>query len=442
MKQTAWLLAAVCIALLTGCVSTQKYQQALADLESARQANEQTASAFDAYKTRAQKIQEDLESTIAQLRGDMDEQKQVNSQLQDERSQILLERNDLQRKAQELDDHAKDLTTRLAAEQTQVAKLRDDKQRLMAGTTTAQEEIERMQKRIGELEVEEARARDLEQRLSGRGKELLAVTERLGVLDAQARDLERQVAQRDSELARLREEMERNVASLTTERDQLLAERDSLIAERDGLVAERDGLVTSLETKEDRLRAEAAEKARLERERQAKEEEIRRLTQTHDELKHSLEAEIAKGDIRIKQVRDRLTINMVDRVLFDSGRAFVKPAGLKVLKQMSDILKSVDDKQIRIEGHTDNVPIGVKLQDRFPTNWELSTARATSVVRYLIEKGEIDPDNISAVGYADTRPIASNDDEAGRQVNRRIEIVLYPKDLKDIASEIGASVEN
>ncbi len=403
MKHSAWLLAAVCTALLTGCVSTQKYQDAVGDLKAAR-------SEHEAYKAEAEKAQQTLEGTIAQLQRDIEEQKQINAQLQDERSQVLLERNALQRKVQELDDHAKDLTTRLAAEQSQVAKLRDEKQRLMAGTTTAQEEIERMQKRIGELEIEEARARDLEQRLNERGQELLAMNERLGVLDAQAQDLHRQVSQRDNELERMRQEMQ--------------------------------GLTAALESKEDMLRAEAAEKERLEAERLAKEEEIQRLTQTHDDLRNSLEAEIAKGDIRIKQVRDKLTINMVDRVLFDSGRAFVKPAGLKVLKQMSDILKSVDDKQIRIEGHTDNVPIGIKLQERFPTNWELSTARATSVVRYLIEKGEIVPDNISAVGYADTRPIASNEEEAGRQVNRRIEIVLYPKDLKDLASEIGSSNEN
>ncbi len=403
MKHSAWLLAAVCTALLTGCVSTQKYQDAVGDLKAAR-------SEHEAYKAEAEKAQQTLEGTIAQLQRDIEEQKQINAQLQDERSQVLLERNALQRKVQELDDHAKDLTTRLAAEQSQVAKLRDEKQRLMAGTTTAQEEIERMQKRIGELEIEEARARDLEQRLNERGQELLAMNERLGVLDAQAQDLHRQVSQRDNELERMRQEMQ--------------------------------GLTAALESKEDMLRAEAAEKERLEAERLAKEEEIQRLTQTHDDLRNSLEAEIAKGDIRIKQVRDKLTINMVDRVLFDSGRAFVKPAGLKVLKQMSDILKSVDDKQIRIEGHTDNVPIGIKLQERFPTNWELSTARATSVVRYLIEKGEIVPDNISAVGYADTRPIASNEEEEGRQVNRRIEIVLYPKDLKDLASEIGSSNEN
>jgi len=187
---------------------------------------------------------------------------------------------------------------------------------------------------------------------------------------------------------------------------------------------------------EERLKAEQSEKARLEQERAAKEAEVQRLTRTHEELTKSLEAEIAKGDIKIKQVRDRLTINMVDRVLFDSGQSQVKQTGLKVLKQVSDILKNVADKQIRIEGHTDNVPIGARLKERYPTNWELSTARATSVVRYLIEDGGVDRANLSAVGYADTKPMAGNDTEEGRTANRRIEIALYPKDLSEIAGQL------
>jgi len=195
-------------------------------------------------------------------------------------------------------------------------------------------------------------------------------------------------------------------------------------------------LQASIAQEKDRLKAEEAEKASLEQERAAKEAEIQRLTKTHEDLTKSLEAEIAKGDIKIRQVRDRLTINMVDRVLFDSGQAKVKPAGLKVLKQVSDILKKVADKQIRIEGHTDNVPIRGKLKERYPTNWELSTARATNVVRYLIEEGGVDQVNLAAVGYADTRPVASNDGEEGRTTNRRIEITLYPKDLSEIAGEM------
>ena len=88
-----------------------------------------------------------------------------------------------------------------------------------------------------------------------------------------------------------------------------------------------------------------------------------------------------------------------------------------------------------IEGHTDNVPISAKLKGRFKSNWELSTTRATTVVRYLIDQGSVDRQHLSAVGYADTQPHASNDTEEGRSANRRIEIVLYPKDLNEIAGQ-------
>ncbi len=171
-----------------------------------------------------------------------------------------------------------------------------------------------------------------------------------------------------------------------------------------------------------------------ESERAAKEAEVRRLTETHEKLKRSLESEIEKGDVRIKQVRDRLRINMIDQILFDSGKAKISTAGLEVLHRVSEVLKSVTDKQIRIEGHTDTVPIGPKIVSRFPTNWELSTARATSVVRYLIDKGGLEKTHLAATGYAYNRPVASNKTPDGREQNRRIEVVLYPKDLSEIAS--------
>ncbi|MCM3901469.1 MAG: OmpA family protein [Pyrinomonadaceae bacterium] len=191
--------------------------------------------------------------------------------------------------------------------------------------------------------------------------------------------------------------------------------------------------VTRLQRGEEAL---AAEKERLEKERAAKEAEIERLTRTQQELSKSLQAEIERGDITIKQVRDRLTINMVEKVLFNSGQAQVKPAGLKVLTQVSDVLKNVTDKQIRIEGHTDNVPIGVKLREKFPTNWELSTGRATNVVRFFIDRGGVNRERLEAVGFADTRPVASNDTDEGRTDNRRIEILLYPRDLSQVVGEV------
>ncbi|ALA58920.1 OmpA family protein [Nitrospira moscoviensis] len=334
------------------------------------------------------------------------------------------------------ENRARDLTAKLEAEQNKVAALQQDKQRLMGGTTTAQEEIARLQKRAGELETDAARAKDLERRLSERDQ-------LIGTLRQEAAD-RNVIAAKAALLAEDQEKTKQRVAALTNELAALGEEASRLKQEREQLAAkleeaarvkqEREQLAANLEEARRRLKAEEAEKARLEQERAAKEAEIQRLTKTHDDLAKSLQDEIAKGDIKLKQVRDRLTINMVDRVLFDSGQAQVKPAGLKVLKQVSDVLKKVADKQIRIEGHTDNVPIGVKLREKFATNWELSTARATSVVRYLIEEGGIDRTMISAGGYADTRPVESNDTEAGKSSNRRIEIVLYPKDLAEIVN--------
>jgi chemotaxis protein MotB len=266
-----------------------------------------------------------------------------------------------------------------------------------------------------EREALAARSSELQSRLDGLEKENGQLNSELGNVRGHITDLEQKLASGSAsaqeEIAKLQKqasELEANAARIAKEREQLRQEQSQLAAT-------------------------------LEQERLAKEEEIKRLTRTQEELSKSLQDEIAKGNITIQQVRDRLTINMVDRVLFDSGQAQVKPAGIKVLKQVADVLNKITDKQIRIEGHTDNVPISSKLQNRFKTNWELSAARATTVVRYLIDQGGVDRQYLSAVGYADTHPLASNDSEEGRSSNRRIEIVLYPKDLKEIAGQVETS---
>jgi len=255
-----------------------------------------------------------------------------------------------------------------------------------------------------------------------------------------------QIAALEEEKAKLSSELvstQSAAAGLQNDKQMLITKATGTSEELAGLQKRMGELETQISDREIAIgklkqggEALAAEKARLEKERAAKEAEIQRLTKTQEDLTKSLKAEIERGDIKIKQVRDRLTINMVEQVLFNSGQALVKPEGLTVLKNVSDVLKNVDDKQIRIEGHTDNVPIGVKLRGKFPTNWELSTARATNVVRYFIEKGGVDRENLEAVGYADTRPVASNETDEGRTANRRIEIALFPKDLSAIVSEI------
>ncbi len=157
-----------------------------------------------------------------------------------------------------------------------------------------------------------------------------------------------------------------------------------------------------------------------------KEEEIQRMNSAHEQLVKELQAEIQNKEIQITQLADRLSVSMVDKILFPSGEAEITPAGLKVLERVGNIIKNVQDKIIRVEGHTDNVPIAARLQKQFPTNWELSTARATNVVRFLQDKVGMDPTRLQAVGLSEYHPVASNDTPAGRSQNRRIEIALLP----------------
>ena len=286
------------------------------------------------------------------------------------------------------------------------------------------------------LDQEATERKAAEQQAASLAKEREALAAHSSELQAALDGLEKENGQLNSELG--------NVRGQITDLEQKLANGSASareeIAKLQKQASELEGNAARIAKEREQLRQEQSQLATtLEQERLAKEEEIKRLTRTQEELSKSLQDEISKGNITIQQVRDRLTINMVDRVLFDSGQAQVKPAGVKVLKQVSDVLNKISDKQIRIEGHTDNVPISSKLQDRFKTNWELSTARATTVVRYLIDQGGVDRQYLSAVGYADTHPLASNDSEEGRSSNRRIEIVLYPKDLKEIAGQVETS---
>jgi len=157
-----------------------------------------------------------------------------------------------------------------------------------------------------------------------------------------------------------------------------------------------------------------------------KEQEIDRLTETYDELVADMQEEIEQGQITITQLADRLSVSMVDKILFPSGKAEIMPEGIEVLERVGNILKNVQDKIIRVEGHTDNVQIHPKLQDQFPTNWELSTARATNVVRFLQDTVGIDPENLEAIGMSEYHPVVTNETVEGRSQNRRIEIILTP----------------
>lgn len=158
-----------------------------------------------------------------------------------------------------------------------------------------------------------------------------------------------------------------------------------------------------------------------------KSQEAEAQSNTYKDLLQEMKEEVAKGEITITELKGKLTMDVVDKILFASGEAKVKKEGLAVLKRVVDILKDVKDKNIRIEGHTDNVPIASGLAKIYPTNWELSAARALNVAKYLQEQG-INPKLISATAYGEYQPLADNSTPEGRAKNRRIAIILLPKD--------------
>lgn len=173
-----------------------------------------------------------------------------------------------------------------------------------------------------------------------------------------------------------------------------------------------------------------------------KEAELAKLKQAQEDMLKSLKQEVAAGEVMISQIADRLSVKILDKILFASGEAAISPKGQEVLKRVGKVLATARDKDkvIRIEGHTDTVPIGKNLKSKFATNWELSTARATTVVRFLAESTKIPPDGFEAAGLGEYHPLADNTKPEGRQQNRRIEIILYPR-VQALAKELPKAKE-
>jgi len=162
------------------------------------------------------------------------------------------------------------------------------------------------------------------------------------------------------------------------------------------------------------------------------EEELKELKSTKDILEERLAQEIKDKQIRLRMAEKGLVITFVAEVLFDSGKAKLREESFLILDKVAKILREeVSTHNIGIEGHTDNQPIRYS---GWKSNWELSAHRALSVLHYLISKG-IDPKRLRATGYGEHHPIASNDTEEGRQLNRRVEIVILPKSVKKIEKE-------
>lgn len=220
---------------------------------------------------------------------------------------------------------------------------------------------------------------------------------------AEHRGVAEQLEARDAEIADAATELAASTTQLETLREQnaaLAEEKDELATKATALEQQRDQLAETIASK-------AAE-----------------LATAQKKLEGSLADEIKSGDISVKKFGGELVVGVADRVLFERGEAQLNKRGEKVMRRVAETIKANAERVFQVGGHTDDDPLGGALAEKFPTNWELSTARASHVVRFLIEQGGVDARQLVAAGFADQRPAASNRTEKGKHKNRRIEITM------------------
>jgi chemotaxis protein MotB len=193
--------------------------------------------------------------------------------------------------------------------------------------------------------------------------------------------------------------------------------------------AQRDAAENQKKYEEQAQKTAALEKKVAELEQKNKEltttsAKLEAKSAQYEQLASSLQNQIASGQIEISELRGKMTVKLKDKILFASGSAALNKDGKAALDAVAEAFKGIKDKNVIVAGYTDDVPTG---KSGFKDNWDLSTARAISVVRYLQSK-DVPPELLGAAGFSQFRPLAPNDSAENRSLNRRIEIALTAAD--------------
>lgn len=254
--------------------------------------------------------------------------------------------------------------------------------------------------------------------------EMEATSEQIRAKEAELAGSEQQAEAVDDERERLRAQLDLAINRRDKLRARLESNNKQIQAKESKLQDSKrriEVLVVGLDTANIRILELSAE---LAREKEARRRESERFAQ----LKSELQAALQSKDVQIEQLRDDLAVIRVGGdILFNTGSTELRAAGARALRLIAEVLKEYPEREISLEGHTDNLPIGEPLSDTYPTNWELSAARAARAVRYLQTEAGVDPVRLRVVGYGEYRPIAPNDDPETKARNRRIEIMLLPR---------------
>jgi chemotaxis protein MotB len=368
----------------------------------------QTANAlFKESDTQRQEADAQLQSVKAQLQNAEAQMQDTDGQLRNANTQLAEARGNLQAARADIGmarARAGELQQKVQELQETNATLQKTRDELEAGARTA-EQVWDNERAAWDAERS---AWDAERDQSRRNRDGLQAD-----LDAQRRTADARIKQLTQEVAAAqgseqttRGELERLRAMVAK-----LGEHQQMVDQLSAQLRNKDNDLTQMEARMAELESEAVE-------------ESERFTQLRD----SLQSELENRDVQLEQLENQLTLIRVGSdILFETGSAELSGDGEKTLTLVARILNEYPDRKVNVEGHTDNVPIGSRLAHSYPSNWELSAARAARAVRFL-ESAGVEAWRLNVVGYGEQQPVAANDTATARAQNRRIEIAVLPKD--------------
>ena len=370
----------LCLAcfLISACVSKEKYEELEAALADTR--------------VKLEQINKNLEE-LAQKRAELEENwntcRQDNSALQS-RYQVLERKEQL-------------CSQNLAQKQAVIDQVDEARHRLEA---KLQSQIETRKQKIKELEDAVAKLDETKHILE------INLLAQLELQDSKIRAQKKMI----SELGNQKQYVETDLIDLKEQ----IAIQEQTINEQMNIIAELDSTRLKIQNN---LQDRSSDIEIREKRIKELQNDIAQRDKAKRQIETDLKEQIKAQEVKLEKLAGKLKVTFVDRILFDSGSAKINEEGRKLLSTLAESLKH-NNQNIIVEGHTDNVPIGPELRAKYPTNWDLSVARSSAVVRYLIETPGIAPRRFTVSGYSFYKPVASNETEEDRQQNRRIEIIL------------------
>ena len=281
-------------------------------------------------------------------------------------------------------------------------KLTNERDELIAQNSSQKAEGDGLRGRIVEMETrwrEELTGRD--ERITELSSALEASSERLDELEKDKDILITKLTEANQTITGLRDQLKEVITQVPELKDRLEQSLEKYQAVHENLTEAN------------------VQKARLEAQQKA-------MKETYEALVSGLKQQLDSKEASIEEYREKFKVTFINRILFGFSQTRISPEGMAALDQLAGVLTDVPEGKISIIGHADNIAIAEKFQYRFPSNWELSSARAAAVARYLLEQGVLEPSRIEVIGLSRYHPIANNDTEKGRSKNRRVEIIITP----------------